>query len=69
MMDKKITDCKIEHSGIRNYVWVTMEDKREMILCSYYPDELHFEPEEFLGLTMYQARDLYNRKDKEYLRN
>ena len=66
-MDKKIIDCRIESSGLRNYVIVTMEDKTEMILCSYYPDELSFEPEEFLGLTIYQARDYYHQKDVAYL--
>lgn len=68
-MDKKIVDCRIESSAVRNYVIVTMEDKTEMILCSYYPDELSFEPEEFLGLTIYQARDLYHRRDVAYLAN
>ena len=67
-MDKKIVDCRIESSGLRNYVMVTMEGGTEMILCSYYPDELSFEPEEFLGLTMYQARDLYHRRDVAYLK-
>ena len=40
-----------------------MDDKNEMILCSYYPDELSFETKEFLGLTIYEARDLYNKRD------
>lgn len=62
-MDKKIIDCRIESSGSRNYIIVTMDDKNEMILCSYYPDELSFETKEFLGLTIYEARDLYNKRD------
>ena len=66
-MDKKIVDCRIECSGLRNYIIVTMDDRTEMILCSYYPDELSFEPEEFLGLTMYQARDFYHKRDVAYL--
>lgn len=36
-------------------------------LFSYYTDELVFTPEEFIGLTADEARDLFRRKDMEYL--
>jgi hypothetical protein len=50
-------------------VYVTMEDGTETMLFSYYPDELHFTPGEFLGLTEEEARRLKREKDVRYLRS
>jgi hypothetical protein len=49
-------------------VHVTMEDGTEQRLFSYYPDELHFTPGEFLGLTEEEARRVRRDKDVRYLR-
>jgi hypothetical protein len=50
-------------------VHVTLEDGVEKRLFSYYPDELHFTPEEFVGLTEEEARRLKRDKDVRYLRS
>jgi hypothetical protein len=39
----------------------------EMELFSYYPDEISFRPEEFIGLTLAVARRLKFDKDRRYL--
>ena len=38
-------------------------------LFSFYPDEIQFQPSEFVGLTEEQARHLKFIKDKAYLTN
>lgn len=38
-------------------------------LFSFYPDEIQFQPSEFVGLTEAQARHLKFVKDKAYLTN
>ncbi len=50
-------------------VWVTMEDKTEQCLFSYYPDEISFTPNEFIGLTKEEAIHLKFKKDKQFLQN
>lgn len=49
-------------------VWVTYEDGEEEMLFDYYPDEIAFSPEEFIGLTRDQTLSLRHKKDVEYLR-
>lgn len=48
-------------------VYVTMEDGQEQFLFEYYPDEISFRPEEFVGLTIDECRRLKFVKDKRYL--
>jgi hypothetical protein len=48
-------------------VWVTMEDNKEQFLFEYYPDEISFTPNEFIGLTLDECRHLKFVKDKKYL--
>lgn len=48
-------------------IYVTLEDKSEVLLFTYYPDEISFTPEEFIGLTVEEARHLKFVKDKKYL--
>lgn len=50
-------------------VIVTMEDGSEFNLFSYYPDEISFRPEEFIGLTRIKAFDLLHKKDVAYLQS
>lgn len=49
-------------------VYVTINGKEEY-LFEYYPDELTFTPEEFIGLTTDEARHLKFEKDKMYLQS
>ena len=53
----------------QNAVIVTLEDRTEMELLRYHTGELQFSPDEFEGLTIQQGRDLFARKDIEYLRS
>ena len=48
-------------------VWVTMENGNEQYLFDYYPDEISFRPEEFVGLTIDECRALKGKKDRAYL--
>lgn len=50
-------------------VYVTYEDGTEERLFQYYPDELSFSAQEFIGLTRSQALDLYRKKDIQYLQS
>ncbi len=49
-------------------VWVKVgEDAAEEKLFDYYPDEISFTPEEFVGLTRDEALRLKYEKDRVYL--
>ena len=50
-------------------VTVKFEDGTEKVLFSFYPDELCFRAEEFVGLTEREARELRRRRDVAYLRS
>lgn len=50
-------------------VIATFEDESTKTLFSFYPDEVSFEPGEFTGLTVEEACDLFQRKDRAYLRS
>lgn len=48
-------------------VHVTLPSGKEHYLFTYYPDELSFEPNEFVGLTLDEARGLKFKKDVQYI--
>ena len=50
-------------------VHAALDDGTERDLFSYYPDELSFEPEEFVGLTRQEALGLFRERDIAYLRS
>lgn len=51
-------------------VWVLLEgEDTEQLLFKYYPDEIRFEPSEFVGLTIDEALTLKGRKDRAFLRS
>ena len=50
-------------------VYVTTQDGVEHRLWSYYPDEISFTENEFVGLTLDAARNLKFQKDRAYLRS
>lgn len=50
-------------------VWVTFEGGQEEKLFSFYPDEISFTANEFIGLTEDEARHLKVKKDKQYLQS
>lgn len=50
-------------------ITATMEDGSEERLFEYYPDELSFTAEEFVGLTLEEGKQLKFKKDKAYLQS
>jgi hypothetical protein len=50
-------------------VWVTYEDNKTEFLFEYYPDEISFTPNEFVGMTRSEAVHLKFKKDKAYLQS
>lgn len=53
----------------QNVVNATLDDGTTERLFSYYFDELTFTENEFVGLTVRQAQDLFTERDLEYLRS
>lgn len=70
----KIVDCKITAMPKTPFdpmpeVIATFEDGSVISLFSYFPDEIFFDPYEFIGLTEADAMTLYHVKDVAYLRS
>ena len=53
----------------KNDVKATFDDGNVEIVFDYYPDELSFSPDEFIGLTKLEACMLFRKKDIEYLQS
>lgn len=81
--EARITDCWFqEEVGViegqpsgRREVWAQMGEEdddgnyEEVKLFSYYVDELSFLRSEFIGKTVAEARQLFFRRDMEYLKS
>ena len=70
----KITSCRItaypkKLGDPMPEVWATFSDGAEKRLFSFYPDEINFGADEFIGLTEEEARNLFSRRDTAYLRS
>lgn len=50
-------------------VIVTLSNSEEKTLFEFYPDELSFTEEEFIGLTEEMAHQLRSEKDVKYLQS
>ena len=50
-------------------VWVTFDDGTEKMLFSYYPDEISFEPKDFIGLTEEEGRLFKFGRDRAHLQS
>ena len=50
-------------------VYITLENNLEEFLFEFYPDEINFDQEEFVGLTVEEAKSLKFKKDKAYLQS
>lgn len=48
-------------------VWVTLEDGSDHKLFEYYPDEITFAAEDFVGLTLEEARLFKFGRDRAFL--
>jgi len=67
IVSARITEMPEDYGDEMPKVFVTFEDGTEEMLFDYYPDEISFTPEEFVGLTPDEARHLKFEKDKHYL--
>jgi hypothetical protein len=50
-------------------VFITFENGQEEFLYEFYPDEIMFKENEFIGLTREEAINLKTKKDLAYLRS
>ncbi len=50
-------------------VTAAFDDGTEKFLFEYYPDEISFSPEEFVGLTYNEARNRKFVKDRAYVQS
>ena len=71
-MEKKIIHCRITEQPKSLFdplpqVFVTLENGVEQFLFDYYPDEISFTTNEFIGLTIDECRHLKFKKDKQFL--
>ena len=66
--DVKRIDPRFKYKPIYQKEIIINEDGEEEKLFKYYPDELYFEVDEFIGLTREQAFNLYRTRDIAYLR-
>jgi len=48
-------------------VFIKLEEGEEQFLFEFYPDEIMFTPQEFVGLTIQEAIHLKFTKDRNYL--
>jgi len=69
-----IRDCRItaypqKRGDPMPEVWATFSDGTEKRLFSFYPDEINFGADEFIGLTAEEASALFCRRDTAYLRS
>ena len=66
----KIISAKILHRELKSSVVMVILDTGESkILFDYFPDEISFIEEEFIGKTSDEALDMFVKKDTEYLRS
>lgn len=68
----KITDSRIAWDRANRWaipvVYATIDGKEER-LFEYYPDEIFFLSDEFIGLTREEALELRHKKDIAYLQS
>lgn len=65
----RITAMPRSFSDPMPQVFATFEDGTEKKLFEFYPDEISFTTNEFIGLTEEEAGTLKGKKDKKYLQS
>ena len=72
-MEKRISKCVIKKSIVDpmvNVVEVWLNEEPDwQVLFTFYPNELIFSEEEFIGLSVKEALNLRLERDLEYLRS
>ena len=65
----RITEMPKSFADPMPRVMVSGDNGEEHFLFEYYPDEISFTADEFIGLTVSEARNLKYVKDKRYLQS
>ncbi len=70
----KITGARITYpNGFTDMtpatVFVNVDKGAEQTLFTFYHDEINFRSDEFIGLTLEEAKDLKRQKDTAYIRS
>lgn len=71
----KIVDAKLRREEmcggmlVECFIDVEYEDGAQENIISFYPDEIRFLPDEFIGMTRQQAINHYHNRDIAYLRS
>ena len=70
-MEDKIVMALIEptKSFGQKKITVLTEDDKERTIASYFTDEINFKEDEFIGLTIQGAGDLFSKRDIAFLQN
>lgn len=72
-MDSVITECEVKRSTVDPAVMLVNvkydNDSKWTLLRTFFPDEISFDPEEFIGLTEKDALEFCWNRDLEYLRS
>jgi len=55
--------------GTKNQVKALFSNGEEKVVVQYYPDELQFTAQDFVGLTQREASALFLKKDIAYLQS
>jgi len=69
IIKSRITEMPKSIFDVMPKVIVETEDGIEHTLFEYYPDEISFTSNEFIGLTLEEGRDLKRQKDLKYLQS
>lgn len=69
MQIKSVVFQPSEHRYGNMEAVATMEDGEEKFVFPWFDDELSFRPEELIGKTIEEARDLKQAKDIAYLQS
>ncbi len=70
IVSARITDMPRSMFDPMPQVWVKTEGSdEEQKLFEYYPDEIRFSPDEFVGLSLEEGKRLKFNKDVDFLKN
>ena len=71
--NSKIVGCIITTDCMPNIISVIVPDGTEHgtehVIAHFYPDEISFREEEFVGLTVDEAIELFRKRDIAYLQS
>lgn len=68
IVSARITDLPKKIGDPLPEVWATFQDGTEKMLFTYYPDEISFQAQDFIGLTEEEATLFKFGRDRAYLR-